>query len=203
MTAARHFDHRLQSFFRLFLLSPAQPLWKITHYSYRIEFKQRGSSHAHIVLWVENSSSPNDEDDVICDYIDRFVTCKIPDDEEDPELHKLVTTVQQHHQTTTCRKKGLYVVSINLNYPKKTTVRARKLEIEDLEEAKRLQEKNKKVLGKVHEKLEDKNTTLSSCEELVEILGVSMEDYTSALKMSSRGSSVVQQRAPAETHTNF
>lgn len=32
VTAARHFDHRLQSFFALFLLSLANPLGKIKHY---------------------------------------------------------------------------------------------------------------------------------------------------------------------------
>jgi len=203
VTAARHFDHRLQSFFRLFLLSPAEPLGKITHYSYRIEFQQRGSPHAHIVLWTENSPSPDDQDDAICEFIDRYVTCKIPDEEEEPELHKLVTTVQQHHHTATCRKKGTFCRFSFPKLPSRTTVLARKMEIEDLEEAERLQEKNRNILTKLHEALEEKNTVFSSVEELVKQLGVSMEDYTNALKMSSRGSSVVLQRAPTEVHTNY
>ena len=131
VTAAGHFNHRIQKFFNSFLLSPAQPLGKITHYSYRIEFQQRGSPHAHIVIWTEDSPTPEDEEEVICAFIDKYVSCKIPSKKKDPDLHTLVTTLQQHHHTATCRKKG---TACRFNFPKlpsTETVIAKKLEMDD------------------------------------------------------------------------
>ena len=131
VTAAGHFNHRIQKFFNSFLLSPAQPLGKITHYSYRIEFQQRGSPHAHIVIWTEDAPTPEDEEEVICAFIDKYVSCKIPSKKKDPDLHTLVTTLQQHHHTATCRKKG---TACRFNFPKlpsTETVIAKKLEMDD------------------------------------------------------------------------
>lgn len=71
VTAARHFNHRLQSFFKSFLLAPANPLGKIKH-SYRIEFQQRGSPHAHSVLWTYDSPTPDDGDDVLYAFIHKL-----------------------------------------------------------------------------------------------------------------------------------
>ncbi|MES9883787.1 MAG: hypothetical protein ABW185_23285, partial [Sedimenticola sp.] len=46
VTAARHFDHRVQLVLKHVLLNHRlKPLGKITDYKYRIEFQQRGSPH--------------------------------------------------------------------------------------------------------------------------------------------------------------
>lgn len=37
-----------------------EKLEKIIHYSYRIEFQQRGSPNAHSVLWDDNAPTLND-----------------------------------------------------------------------------------------------------------------------------------------------
>lgn len=70
VTAARHFQHRLNTFFQEFLKSTAHPLGEIEDYGIRIEFQARGSPHAQCVLWVKNApkyatNSPQE----ICDFI--------------------------------------------------------------------------------------------------------------------------------------
>ena len=45
VTAARHFQYRLNTFFQDFLKSNAHPLGVIVDYSIRIEFEARGSPH--------------------------------------------------------------------------------------------------------------------------------------------------------------
>ncbi|XP_078312811.1 uncharacterized protein LOC144619258 [Crassostrea virginica] len=203
VTAARHFEHRLQSFFKSFLLSCAEPLGKIKHYSYRIEFQKRGSPHAHIVLWTEDAPSQSDDDEVICNYIDKYVTCKIPVENDDPYLYKLVTTVQQHHHTATSKKKGTFC---RFNYPKlpsKKTLLAKKLDIQDPQQRQLIQHMNMDILTHAHSLLQNKDSLIESVEDLVQQLGLSVEDYMNAVRMSTRGSTVVLERTPAEIHTNY
>ena len=71
------------------ILSDAKPLGTVIHYFYRIEFQQRGSPHAHGVLWIKDAphpekNSPND----IATFVDKYVTCSLPS-ETDPVLFDL------------------------------------------------------------------------------------------------------------------
>ncbi|KAK3914189.1 ATP-dependent DNA helicase [Frankliniella fusca] len=51
----------------------------IFHSYYRIEFQQRGSPHAHMLLWLKDVPSFNidsiESDQEICDFVDSIVTC--------------------------------------------------------------------------------------------------------------------------------
>ena len=42
---ARHFQHRVETFFKEILLIPLSPIVKVTYYAIRIEFQLRGSPH--------------------------------------------------------------------------------------------------------------------------------------------------------------
>lgn len=54
VTAARHFDNRVQLFLRYNLLNKQLvPLGNIKDYRYRVEFQQRGSPHIHILALVD------------------------------------------------------------------------------------------------------------------------------------------------------
>lgn len=55
VTAARHFDHRLQVFMRTIVLGNAHPIGFAQDFKYRIEFQQRVSPHAHMVIWIKNA----------------------------------------------------------------------------------------------------------------------------------------------------
>ena len=55
VTAARHSQYRLNSFFQDVLISKADPLGETVDYAVGIEFLARGSPHC--VLWVKNAPS--------------------------------------------------------------------------------------------------------------------------------------------------
>ena len=163
LTTARHFYHRLQCFFNTILLGPSQPLGKIIHYSYRIEFQQRGSPNAHIVIWVQGAPVPTDKDEDICAFKDRYVSCEIPDKDTDEHLHSLVTTVQRHSHTQTCRNKG---TSCRFHYPKLPADKTLIAKPTDEEkEPVKVAEQNAKyidILAKTHDTLSDQSATQKS-----------------------------------------
>ena len=103
VTAARHFQYRLNTFFQVFLKSTAHPLGELVDYAIRIEFQARGSPHAHTILWIKDAPKLNvNTDEEVCSFIDQYVKCNIPDD----ELSQLVSKVQKHRHSATCRRHG-------------------------------------------------------------------------------------------------
>ena len=103
VTAARHFHYKLQCLFTDVILSDAAPLGKVTHYFYRIEFQQRGSPHAHAILWVEGAPQQDADRQDICDFVDKYVQASIP--ESDENLKSLVTELQSHTHAASCRER--------------------------------------------------------------------------------------------------
>ena len=53
VTCARHFDYQVNKFLSNFLLCSAEPLGKISDWFFRVEYKQRGSPHIHMLIWVD------------------------------------------------------------------------------------------------------------------------------------------------------
>ena len=75
-------------FFQYFLKSTAKPLGEIADYAIRIEFQARGSPHAHCVIWVKDAPEYGvDHDSQVCDFIDQYVSCKLPN--QDGKLREL------------------------------------------------------------------------------------------------------------------
>ena len=100
VTAARHFQYRLNTFFQEFLKSTAKPLGEIVDYGIRIEFQARGSPHAHCLIWVKDA--PKYGDNEVCDFIDKYISCAIP--EQEGKLKDLVLLLQQHKHSTYCKR---------------------------------------------------------------------------------------------------
>ena len=91
VTAARHFQYRVNTFYQVFLKSTAHPLGELVDYAIRIEFQARGSPHAHTILWMKDAPKLNvDTDEDVCSFINQYIKCNIPDDEE---LAQLVSKV--------------------------------------------------------------------------------------------------------------
>lgn len=116
ITAARHFQFRLDTLLNQLILADCRPLGTIEHFFYRIEFQQRGSPHAHGVLWVKNSPDPSKatNNDIIT-FHDKYIQCSLPSEEEDPELYNLVTQLQRHTHSAACRKTSKFC---RFNYPR-------------------------------------------------------------------------------------
>ena len=96
VTAARHFQYRFNLFFSQFLEGPAKPLGEI---GIRIEFQCRGSPHAR---WIKDAPKYEHDDlGAVCKFIDRYITCAIP---EEGKLRDLVLLLQQHRHSSYCKR---------------------------------------------------------------------------------------------------
>ena len=88
----------------------AKPLGEIADYAIGIEFQARGSPHAHCVIWVKEYGV--DHDSQVCDFIDQYVSCKLP--KEDGKLRELVLLLQQHKHSSYCKRNK----ACRFNFPK-------------------------------------------------------------------------------------
>ena len=50
VVTAKHFQHRVETFFREVLLSKSNPIGKVNYYALGIEFQMRGSPHLHALV---------------------------------------------------------------------------------------------------------------------------------------------------------
>ena len=150
--------------------STEKPLGEIVDYGIRIEFQARGSSHAHCVLWVKGTPKFGvDDDNDVCKFIDKYISCAIP--EQEGKLKELVLLLQQHKHSTYCKRNK----TCRFNFPKppsSQTVIA--MPISDPDDIKNA----KSVLAKVHEVLAEGHTELSLDEILIRAK-VSHNEYTS------------------------
>ena len=55
----RHFQHRIEVFFKEILLIRAWPLGKVKYYAIRVEFQFIGSSRIHSFPWIPNGPTLN------------------------------------------------------------------------------------------------------------------------------------------------
>ncbi|XP_063436496.1 uncharacterized protein LOC134717928 [Mytilus trossulus] len=136
-TVARMFDHRFHKFLKDVIMSDAEPIGHVIDYFYRVEFQQRGSPHTHCVFWIEDAPKFGvDDDDTVTKFIDKYISCKLPLESDDPELTDIVKTVQQHskNHSKSCRKKG---TECRFNFPRppsEKTFISRPIEDEEDEE---------------------------------------------------------------------
>ena len=76
----------------------------------------RGSPHAHCLLWVKNAPKiDKDPDDVVCTFIDKYITTVMPPIAPKNEHHiKLMENLKNIHILTTVAKTNL-VISVFQN----------------------------------------------------------------------------------------
>ncbi|KAI8496925.1 hypothetical protein Bbelb_255800 [Branchiostoma belcheri] len=109
VTAARMFDHRVKLFFKHLIQSPSQPIGEVVDTFTRTEFQQRGSPHIHCLFWVKDAPKLDvNSEEEICSFVDRYVSCQLPNAETDKELFDIVSQVQMHRKgnTASCKKGG-------------------------------------------------------------------------------------------------
>lgn len=52
---ARHFQYRVETFFKEIVLHKNSPLGSVENYAIKVEFQFRGSPHVHCFIWVKNA----------------------------------------------------------------------------------------------------------------------------------------------------
>ena len=190
VTAARHFQYRLDTFFKEFLKSNAHPLGEIVDEAIRIEFQNRGSPHAHCVLWVKNAPKFGiDPDEDVCKFIDEYISCSIPN--EECKLKELVLTLQKHKHSTYCERSGRCRFSFPHPPSASTIIAIQGDTDDDIKQA-------SKHLLKVRKFLIEEDINVTLC-DLLNRASLSVVEYEKAL---ARGNKIILRRDPCEGNIN-
>ena len=194
VTAARHFQYRLNTFFSEFLKSPANPLGEIVDHAVRIEFQNRGSPHAHRVLWVKNAPKYDENPTAeVCAFIDKYISVSIPDN---GELKDLVLQLQQHRHSSYCKRHNTCRFKFP-HPPSDQTLIAEAEGAEDPTECLAII-----LLKKVRKVLAEGDCDSMTTDELLAKACVTHSEYEEALGVATSGSVVVHRRKPSECNIN-
>ena len=105
VVVAKHFQYRVEMFFKGVLMTNASPIGKIIYYALRIEFQMRGSPHLHALIWTSDCPTLTDGNiQAYTEFVDKHVQAPLPNKDADSKLHELVATYQKHTHSKTCRK---------------------------------------------------------------------------------------------------
>ena len=197
VTAARMFQYRLETFVLTFLKSVAEPISPVAEYVIQIEFQARGSPHAHTLFWIKDAPKLGySQEDNVKLFIDKYVSCSLPDTDE--ELRNLVESLQVHRHSQSCRRK----TGCRFNYPKPPSP-STLITHEPQDNCQQQIDFAVKVLTRVKEVLQKKNLpTDVTLNELLTVAHVTIDDYTKALSISKFGQSVILKRQPYEQNVN-
>jgi hypothetical protein len=81
------------------------PVGQILNVDCKSEFQDRGNEHLHAAIHVVDAPKIDvDDDGKVTEFIDKYITCSIPNESMYPDLNKLVKSVQTHKHRKTCEK---------------------------------------------------------------------------------------------------
>lgn len=105
VTVMRMFSKRVDALMTDLILSPAEVIGAVEDFYYRVEFQARGSPHIHMLVWIKDAPEDPESSNTI-KFIDRYISCQMPNFEADPELHRIVSEVQVHsrNHSKSCRR---------------------------------------------------------------------------------------------------
>ncbi len=122
ISVSHRFSQKFHSFFQTVIVK-GQVLGKVTHYFWKKEYQARGVPHYHIVLWIDDAPVLGvDDNSKVIKWIEERITCRIPDQNTNPELYAMVTKYQMHKCSAYCRRKrkvkGLFVTKCKFGFPR-------------------------------------------------------------------------------------
>ena len=101
--AARHFQFRVEAFFKQILFDG--PLEKIKYYVIRVEFQVRGSPHMHSFLWLLIAPVLSEDTiDHFKEWVDSIISARLPDPTKNSKLFEFVKMYQLYRDSKTWRK---------------------------------------------------------------------------------------------------
>ncbi|KAL0198839.1 hypothetical protein M9458_007379, partial [Cirrhinus mrigala] len=212
VTAMRLFEKRVEALMRDLIMSPARPIGEVIDFFYRVEFQLRGSPHIHCLFWVKDALEfEKDQDQDVCDFIDKYISCKLPDPNKDPELHRIVSEVQMHsrNHSKSCKKNKKHC---RFGFPKppinRTTItRPRPPPVDQSDEENRSEERDyasvaKEQLQKVWDLLNDSNQNFETIAQLLNQVNMTYEEYEKHIEALSTSSLIVMERRPQDCWVN-
>jgi hypothetical protein len=94
---SEHIDLRVRTMFKHLQEKNGPFKGKIKHYWYRLEYQNRGYPHVHCLLWLDGAPvAGKDSPQEVLSYVSEYVCCRLPEEDE-TELHRLVTNYQVHN----------------------------------------------------------------------------------------------------------
>ena len=135
-------------------------------------------------------------DDEVCEFVQKYISCSIPDDEDEREL---VCKLHRHSHSSYCRKKG----SCRFEYlkpPSDKVIIAKEL---DNEGSMELKAHARNIMSKVYNAITEQELVgPMSTEELLQLIHVSSEEYYKFLSVTMRGRKVILARKPCDANIN-
>ncbi|KAK0139103.1 ATP-dependent DNA helicase PIF1 [Merluccius polli] len=202
VTTMRMFDKRVEALYRDLILSPAQPLGNVVDFFYRVEFQHRGSPHIHCLVWVEDAPKfEEDDDQIVCNFVSKYITAQLPDPRTQPELYKKVTEVQIHskNHTRTCFKS--LSSGCRFGFPKPPSRKTMITRPGDTDDSLAL-EKAKSKLRPLNLLLNEPQTASLTLEQLLAQCNLTLCEYEQCLHMMTKSSTVVMKRDPKDCWVN-
>ena len=113
VTVARQIDYIFEQLWSKVILSGAHPIGQILNYDRRKEMQGCGTEHFHAAVHVKDAPRLDRETDDQCiAFINKYIRCQMPNENEDSELFQLVKKRQIHHHTRTCKKTKTNLVAL-------------------------------------------------------------------------------------------
>ena len=120
-SVSRKFSQKFHDFFNTVFLKGAA-LGVITEYFYK-EYQSRGAPHYHILLWIKDAPvAGRDDDDVVLKFVQDRISCRIPEEDSNPELH----TKNQYHKCNSYSQRrkrirgGTFITRCRFGFPRET-----------------------------------------------------------------------------------
>ena len=160
---------------------------------------EESSEHMHAPIHIVDAPKIDENEGSEVDkFIDKYITCALPDKTKYPEISNLLKKVKTYHHTTTCTKKNGVVFRFNAPWaPSNKTRIVRSEEKIDETIVNQSKELIKKVLFYIVTISDLSDVTLS---QILEECGVSEEQYDYALGCVEKTVSVLYKRKPREVN---
>ncbi len=159
------------------------------------------------MVWIKDAPSPEAKDEDHIAFFEKVVSCSIPDADEDPELHEIVTSVQCHskHHSRTCFKRRDDECRFGYPLPIATsTFVLRPLSAPEGVNEKNWKERAAEIVKSVKDFLtETKDIESYSVQGVLAACNVTEDKYRQALGALCRRDQLILKRDPSEVWVNF
>ncbi len=207
VTAVLMFERRVTQFVKI-MTSECQPLGgKVNDMFLRREMQDRGWPHIHAMVWVEGAPSPDASDEEHIKFAEQAISCALPDENEDPVLYEIVTSVQRHSRThsKTCFKNR--TSDCRFDYPKPISTSTYVLKPREPPAGITMKEWQKaaaEIVGKVKNFLtQTQDLQRFTVEDVLSACDTNEEEYKIALGALCKREQIVLRRNPIESWVNF
>ncbi len=209
VAAVTMFERRVKAVAKL-IKSDVQPLGgKVLDAFLRREMQDRGWPHIHGMFWIEGAPSMHESDEKHIEFVEKIISCSIPDQETDPELHEIVTSVQRHSKrhSRTCFKNKSNPEECRFGHPlpiSDETFILRPGSPPDGQDERQWRKKAKAKIKSIQEFLtKTENLESWSVSHVLKKHDITKDTYREYLSALCKRDQVVLKRQPHEAFINF